>query len=207
MRPKDPDSRADAGRFAVPLQPGRVLVHTTFAALPLAYWASGAPRRAMLGLVLALTVPYVLLDAARLVWPPWNRWVATAFSALVRAGEARRLTGATFSLLALLVAVWAFTPPVVAAAFLYHSAGDSAAGWIGRRFGRHRLGSKSLEGAAAFVAVGSAVTWPIVGVWAAFAGAAVAGAAELALPIDDNLSVPLVGGGSLTLLHAVTRGA
>ncbi len=177
-----------------PLQPARATLHAVFGILPLFYWLTGLSRPAMLALSLALAGVYIVLDAARLAWPAWNRRVLVTFPALVRAGEATRFTGASYSLLALVVAVWAFPAAVVAAAFLYHSVGDTAAGWIGRRYGRHRLGEKSLEGTAALVLCGSAAAWAVVGGWPACVGAAAAGLAELALPLEDNLSVPLVGG-------------
>ena len=209
-----PEARPTTARAAAPvppdptrpLQPARVLLHTAFAALPLAYALLDVPRDAMLTLALALAVPYLGLDGARLAWPGLNRLAFASFAPLLRPREARRLTGASYSLLALVVAVWAFAPAVVAAAFLYHSVGDSAAGWVGRRWGRHRLGRKSLEGTAAFVVAGSVVTWPFVGVTPAIVGAALAGAVELGLPVDDNLAVPLAGGGSLALLARATGG-
>lgn len=77
---------------------------------------------------------------------------------------------------------------------LYHSVGDTAAGWVGRRWGRRRWSGKSVEGSAALFGAGSLTAWPFVGAVPAVAGAAAAAAVELALPVDDNLSVPLVGG-------------
>jgi dolichol kinase len=161
----------------------------------------------MLGLAAGLTALYVGLDAARLVWPAWNRRVFGRLTWILRTRETERLTGASYSLAALVVCVWAFAPVVVAAAFLYHSIGDSAAGWVGRRWGRHRVGGKSLEGTAAFVAAGSAACWPLVGGLPAIAGALLSGLAELLAPVDDNLSVPILGGVGVTLVeHLAGRG-
>jgi len=154
----------------------------------------------MLAIASALAVPYVALDAARLGWPAWNRRAFVLFAALIRAREAGRLTAASFTLAALLVAVWAFPPHVVAGAFLYHSVGDTAAGWVGRRWGRHRFRGKSLEGSAAFLVAGGLAAAPLVGAGPALLGAAAAAMAELALPVEDNLSIPLVGGACLALV-------
>lgn len=178
----------------LPLQPARVLLHTAFVALPLAYALGLIPGGPMRGAALALTALFVGADAARRVWPAWNRWVFGAFAPLLRERERDRLTGASYSLLALAVAMWAFPPAVVGAAFLYHSVGDTAAGLVGRRWGRRRWSGKSVEGSAALFGAGSLTAWPFVGAVPAVAGAAAAAAVELALPVDDNLSVPLVGG-------------
>jgi dolichol kinase len=158
----------------------------------------------MLVLTAVLAAAYVGLDLARLVWPGWNRRAFAAFAPFLRGRETGRLTGASYTLAALLAAVWAFPPPVVAAAFLYHSVGDTAAGWVGRRFGRHRVRGKSLEGSAAFLVTGALAAAPFVGPAPSLLGAAAAALAELLLPVDDNLGVPLVGGGALV---AVTRAA
>jgi dolichol kinase len=158
----------------------------------------------MLVVTAALAAGYVGLDLARLVWPGWNRRAFGLFAPFLRGRETGRLTGASYTLAALAVAVWAFSPAVVAAAFLYHSVGDTAAGWVGRRYGRHRIRGKSLEGSAAFLVAGGLAAAPFVGPAAAVLGAAAAALAELLLPVDDNLAVPLVGGGALMV---VTRAA
>jgi dolichol kinase len=186
-----------------PFQPARALLHATFVLLPLAYALLAVPRLTMLLVTAGLAVPLLVLDVARLGWPAWNRYAFILFAPLIRAREAARLTAATYTVTALLIAVWAFAPPVVAAAFLYHSVGDTAAGWIGRRYGRHRIGAKSLEGSAAFFAAATLAAAPLVGVGPAALGAAAAAAAELLLPVDDNLSVPLVGGGVVALVGRV----
>jgi dolichol kinase len=157
----------------------------------------------MLLVAAGLALPFVALDVARLAWPAWNRQAFVRFAALIRTREHGRVTGATYTLAALLIAAWAFSPPVVAAAFLYHSVGDTAAGWVGRRFGRHRVGAKSLEGSAAFLVAGTLAAAPLVGLGPAVLGAAAAAAAELRLPVDDNFGVPLVGGGVLALVGRV----
>ena len=158
----------------------------------------------MLAAVLGATAGFVGLDLARLMWPAWNRRSFAMLGPFLRSREVRRLTGASYSLVALAVAVAAFPPAGVAAGFLYHSVGDAVASWAGRRFGRHRVGAKSLEGTAAFIVAGALASWFVVGGGPAVVGAAAAGAAELWLPVDDNLSVPLVGGAAAWL---VTTGA
>jgi dolichol kinase len=82
------------------------------------------------------------------------------------------------------------------------SVGDVAANIIGKRFGRHRLGGKSLEGMLGNFAVTFAVIYfiapsPVVALAGALTGAIVE---CLPLPyINDNLSIPLAAGLVMTL--------
>lgn len=73
--------------------------------------------------------------------------------------------------------------------------GDAFASIVGMKYGRIRIGSKSLEGTFAFFLSSFLVLLPLVGLWKALVVAFVCALVE-ALPmwIDDNLSVPLVAG-------------
>ncbi|MCK4301338.1 MAG: phosphatidate cytidylyltransferase, partial [candidate division Zixibacteria bacterium] len=74
---------------------------------------------------------------------------------------------------------------------------------IGRKFGRHRFWNKSLEGSLACLAgtlvvaaLAPEIAWPI-----AVTGAVVATVVEaLPLGVDDNVTVPILSGLSMTLL-------
>ncbi len=85
----------------------------------------------------------------------------------------------------------------------YHSVGDTAAGWVGRRWGHLRWRTKSLVGSAVFLGAGTLAAWPLVGVLPAAVGVAAAASAELALPVDEDLSVPLVGGATALAARAL----
>jgi uncharacterized protein (TIGR00297 family) len=96
---------------------------------------------------------------------------------------------------------------IAGAAWGIMAAGDSAAGWVGRRWGRRPIPwnrSKTIEGSAAFAVAALAFSWAILA-WmgrgpleAAFlSGAASVFAAWIeSLPwrLDDNLTVPLLTG-------------
>jgi dolichol kinase len=78
--------------------------------------------------------------------------------------------------------------------------GDAASTIVGMRFGRHRIaGKKTLEGTLGGILVSSAFLlalfqWPV-----ALAAAVVGMAAEL-LPIDDNFTIPVAVGLTLSIL-------
>jgi uncharacterized protein (TIGR00297 family) len=96
---------------------------------------------------------------------------------------------------------------IAAAAWVIMAAGDSAAGALGRVFGRHPLPwnpRKTAEGTAAFtLAAGAAATgilfWMGRDAWEAFllaapTAACAAGVESLPWRLDDNLTVPLLSG-------------
>ena len=159
---------------------------------------------AELGMIIALaalTAGAFALDLARfrLEWlnQQFLRWLAP----LLKADESRRITGATYMVLAALVVFVFFHPAVAVTALLFLSLGDPAAAIVGIRMPGPRVFGKSPGGTVAFVAA----AWGVVGIlvatgvveyhWGLMAGGVVAGLAELApLPLDDNLTVPLSAG-------------
>ncbi len=73
--------------------------------------------------------------------------------------------------------------------------GDAFASMVGMRYGRTRMGSKSLEGSIAFFLSTFLLLLPFLGLWKAFLICIFSAIVE-ALPInvDDNFSVPLTAG-------------
>lgn len=112
------------------------------------------------------------------------------------------LSGATYILFSAVLTIAIFSREIAVAALAFIIVGDSLAALIGRKFGRHRIGSKSIEGSLACLAGTLVVAWlapdlpGIVGIF----GAVVATVTE-ALPwrLDDNISVPIISGIAMTL--------
>ncbi len=116
-----------------------------------------------------------------------------------------RFNGATWVLLTATFLVAVFPSTVAAAAISIGLIGDAAAALIGRRFGRTKIGSSgnTIEGSLAFVVSTAPLIW-IVPDLTLLAGAAgiVAGAVTeaLDLPLNDNLTVPVVVAVVVTLI-------
>jgi len=129
---------------------------------------------------------------------------------LLRGREARGLSGATFMAIGYLAVLVLYPLPVAVVAMLYLGLGDASAALIGKRIGRHATPwGKSWEGTAAGFSVNLAVGLAMIGIppGAALAGAIAASAAELLpVPPDDNLTVPVIGGGVLWIVTLLLGG-
>ena len=64
-----------------------------------------------------------------------------------------RFTGATCVMIASCISILLFSKPVAILALIFMSLGDTAAGLIGQKFGKHKIGEKTWEGFIAGLAV------------------------------------------------------
>lgn len=169
------------------------------------FFALGRPRAFFA--YLALLAGALLFDLARFALPRFNAWAMANLAALLRPGEARTLNGSPAYILGVGLTLFFFTDPVALAAILFLVVGDVAATTVGERWGRTRVGQKSLEGTAAFVA---AATLAGIGVRLALGapplpvvalGALAAAVVELFLPrwANDNLAIPLTAAAVMAL--------
>ncbi len=159
-------------------------------------------RTAALAAYGVLAVLVFAVEAARLRIPAWNEYFYQRFDSFIRKNEQTKLTGTVPYILGVGLSLYAYTTPVAATAVCFLAFGDVAATTIGERFGRTKIGSKSLEGTAAFavfsLAAGLAlhITGMHVAAWVMAIGAlAAAGIELLPLPVNDNLLIPVLSGG------------
>jgi dolichol kinase len=154
----------------------------------------------------ALFVLVLIIDGARLMIPALNRVMFMRFRSFIRPNEEHKLTGTAPYVLGIGFSLYAYTQPVASAAICFLAFGDVAATSIGERFGKTKIGDKSLEGTAAFIVAAalSGFLLSLLGVylpaWVMVLGALVAAGVELlTLPINDNLLIPLAAGGVMEL--------
>jgi len=159
----------------------------------------------------ALFLLVLTLDLIRLNVPSINRIVLTKFSSFIRANEEHRLTGTAPYVLGIGLSLFLYRMDIAAAAICFLIFGDVAATTIGERYGRTKIGNKSLEGSLAFVAAAASVglLLPLAGLAVVpgviLTGAIIAAGVELLpLPVNDNLVIPLVSGGLMTLVARMT---
>ena len=149
------------------------------------------------------------MEASRLRVGWMNRLFMLVFAPILKESEDSEISGATWFLIAAFFTFYFYGPAVALPALLFVAVGDPAAALVGMRLPGPRFRGKSPGGGVAFVAAALAV-WAIVcalgyGNWslAVVIMALAAAAVELApLPVDDNLTVPLIGGGVMTLALA-----
>ncbi len=172
-----------------------------------------APRSATLVLVaLGVAIAWTL-ELTRQRSAGVNRLFTRMFHVILRAEEARRITGATYLLTAALVTILIFdvalgSRGIAATALMFVIVGDTAAALVGQRFGRIHIGSKTLEGSLAHFLSGVALVWAtaLVEMPIGIVGALVAAITELMCTRrwNDNLTVPLVSGATMVLMAALT---
>jgi dolichol kinase len=161
-----------------------------------------APTRGELLVALGVAVVGGLAgDLLRLRYPDLNVLFFRTFRTLASPREAHGIASSTWYVLGLLLVAALFPLEVFVPAVLVLALADPAASYIGRRWGKRRLGTGSVEGVVVFVVVGAAV---LLG-WAppanAILAALAAGLVEVApWKLDDNLTIPLAVAAALTLL-------
>jgi len=146
------------------------------------------------------------LDILRLTVPVLNRFIFIRFKSFIRTNEEHRLTGTAPYILGIGLSLYFFSSEVATAAICFLAFGDVAATTIGERYGKTKIGAKSLEGTAAFIvaALGAGLLLSFLGLqlfpWVLVLGALVAAGVEL-LPVqvNDNLMIPLISGGVMEL--------
>jgi dolichol kinase len=180
---------------------GRKLVHLGMGILPVLI-ATAPPPWSWRGPVFAFC-SILGLDLARLLHPGLRRWSARRLGGALRAGEHAGLISVHYLTGAAVVLSLALPAALAALALANLVVGDAVAAIVGRRWGRHRLGRKTVEGSAACFLACFGVGWgwmperPLLALAAALTSTAIE---ALPLPVDDNWSVPLVTGAVLALL-------
>ena len=164
------------------------------------------PHHAYMFLIGAGALLALAMEASRFRVDFLNRLFMLMFARILKESEASEISGATWFLIAVFFAFYFYGPGVALPVLLFVAIGDPVAALVGVRLPGPRFWRKSPGGSVAFVAAALGV-WAIVcaagfGVWswAVVVAAVVSALVELApLPVDDNLTVPLIGGAAMTL--------
>lgn len=169
-------------------------------------------------LYILLGGPALLFDLLRQNSPALNRFALIYLKPIMRKTEIRKVSGASFAILAVGFTYLVFPLPAAHLSILFLAVGDPIASFFGLLLGKHILfGKKSLEGfVAAFVfcslsaalylyfytQVTSSLT--LLSLCCGFIGAL----AEL-IPIaqlDDNLTQPLISSTLMTIFFSIWGG-
>lgn len=184
----------------------RCLSHL-FVALSIAVAALFLPRIVLLISLGVVTFIGLAFELLRLKAPVINRWFLSFFKPLLKKQEASRITGASYMLIAALIAFLVFQRDIAVLAICFLAVGDPLAIIVGIQIGKRKLFGKTLEGDLACliscIAIGAAFYYGGIGVpWLTILAGAIGTAIveALPLPIDDNLTMPLFAGLVMTIM-------
>lgn len=168
------------------------------------YYSMGRERALLVYAILFFLV--LLWDLIRLSVPAWNRYLIGKFGTLYRKNEEHAISGTPTYVLGVALSLYWYAPEIATVAICFLAIGDVTATAIGERYGKTKIGQKSLEGSTAFflAAVVVGLLLPFFGiyvpVWIVCMGAVVATGVELlSLRVNDNLTIPLIAGGAMQL--------
>lgn len=189
-------------------------IHLVSLSIPVIYYF--ITRELALTILVPLVIFSIALDLLRYLNPSIGKVFYKLFGFLLREHEKdhekRNLSGATYVLIAAVLTVLIFPKVITVSAFAILIISDISAALIGRRFGRIKFLSKSLEGTAAFFISACIVIILapkvdglqleyIIGFIAAFVGAI---AENISYGYaDDNLTIPLSIGFTMWALYAL----
>lgn len=180
----------------------RKLIHLFSLSIPIVYYFIPTETAAViLGILAAVAL---IIDLGRYLHPETGKIFYKMFGFLLREHELdhkkKNLNGATYVLISALISVLIFPKVIFISAFSILIISDSAAALVGRKFGRRKFLSKSLEGTLTFFVSACIVILftpkisgffeeYLIGFIAAFVGAIVENVSFKL--VDDNLSIPL----------------
>ncbi len=180
----------------------RKLIHLTSLSIPIVYYFITTETAVFILAVLAALA--LIIDLSRYFHPEIGKVFYKIFGFLLREHEVdhkkKNLNGATYVLISALISVLIFPKVIFITAFSILIVSDSLAAIIGRKFGKRKFLSKSLEGTLTFFVsacivilftpkVGDFFEEYLIGFTGAFVGAIVENISFKL--IDDNLSIPL----------------
>lgn len=190
----------------------RSLFHFGAALLALIFVIILPSRAWMLGFCGAFFIYAWTMELARYLSPKFNERIMRFYNRIAHTHEHKEINSATWYVTALMLLALFASKPAMASAVMVLGVADPAAGFIGRRYGKRKLfAGRSLEGSMAFVLVGFGISLPFLlafGSWTLTATLGIAALCGLVGAItelfsrrlDDNLTIPAVIGGMVTVV-------
>ena len=182
----------------------RKIIHLFSLIIPFGYLYLITDKYVMVQILIVLNIIFLFFDITRhrIVWI--QSIFKYFFNDMLRGHEQRgHLTGATWVIIGSLISILIFTKHVAIIALIFMSLGDTAAGLIGQKFGKHKVGNKTWEGflAGLIICIIVAINFPFLPLKISLVGALVAMIMELLpIPLDDNFKIPLGSGAIMMML-------
>ena len=182
----------------------RKIIHLFSLIIPFGYLFFITDKYIMVQILIFLTALFLFIDIAR----HKDFWVQSIFeyifNNMLRSHEIKgNLTGATWVVIGSLITIIIFPKPVAVISLIFMSLGDTAAGLVGQKYGKHKIGNKSWEGflAGLIICFIVAINFPFLPLKISLFGALAAMIIELLpIPLDDNFKIPLASGAIMMML-------
>lgn len=169
------------------------------------------PYKVVLGLGSLVTALVIILDYLRLQFAFFQKVVVFIMKPFMREEEKRNLTGLSFMCIGFWALILLFPRDIVMLTILFVMFGDPIASWFGSKYGKDKIGDKSVQGfIACFVTctviAGGYLIYsdflPERLIYATLLAGLIGGISELIqVPkLDDNLTMPLISASLLTAL-------
>ncbi|HJM47268.1 MAG TPA: hypothetical protein QGH56_05555 [Candidatus Marinimicrobia bacterium] len=185
----------------------RKIIHLSNSVIPLSYYFFVEDRLMMIWILLSITIFFVAVDYFRFRIGWIQKWFSVFFSSMLRKHELEgKLTGATWAFIGATISVFLFEKDIAVLALLFMSVGDTVAALIGQQYGKIKIGEKTIEGFAGGLVscILISIFFPSVNWINRIAGSLIASLIELSpIPVDDNLMIPLISGGMMTLFRGI----
>ncbi|MCG8341747.1 MAG: SEC59/DGK1/VTE5 family protein [Chlorobiales bacterium] len=193
---------SDSNQLNFRFELARKLIHL-FSVLIAIIYCSITKELALL-LLVPLFAGFLLIDLLKNFIPPLFRWYHDTFEPMLREHEREKeplqFNGATYIMFSAMLLVLVFPKIIAITCFSLVAVSDTLAALAGKKFGRHKIGEKSLEGSLAFL-VSALLIIAIVPRLDLIAGIITALTATIVealslringFKVDDNLTIPLV---------------
>jgi dolichol kinase len=175
----------------------RKMVHLGTLVIPAGYALSS--ETAVLTFLIPFFLLYLSVDLLRHFHPGLaSLFRKHFFGRVLREEEKPSLMGSTYFLFASILTILLFPRPVAIASLLILILSDTAAALAGKGLGRIPIFKKTLEGTLAFLFSALMIVWlypSLDRVWGSMAALGAAFIEALPVPLDDNLTIPLIAGG------------
>ena len=192
----------------------RKLIHLCSLSIPIIYYFVSKTTAIIILSIIAFIA--IVLDLSRYFSPVAGKVFYSMFGFLLREHELdtkkKNLNGATYVLISAILCVVIFPKILFITAFSILIISDSVAALIGRKYGKHKFLSKSLEGTLAFFLSATIVilfTPKVEGLFSEYLIGIIAAAIGAVVEnisfgfADDNLSIPISIGISMWILYMV----
>jgi dolichol kinase len=182
----------------------RKLIHVFNLIIPLSYLYVFPEKWQIIKVLTGFMVLSILIDIFRHKVDWIQSLFKYLFNDMLRSHEIDgKLTGATWVMIGAVITITLFSKPVAVIALIFMSLGDTTAGLIGQRFGKHKIGDKTWEGffGGLIICIIIALNFPFLPLMVSLSGAITAMIMELIpIPLDDNFKIPLGSGAIMMML-------